>query len=304
MTMSEEPATTIEGCVPSFAKLIEDDSASTLSTVSCGCLGSSSSSYLDTLDTPLSPLRTRTACKSCWPQCECSSDSCSSGSSPARSSRQSVLEAPLDRLDDATRSETPLGAEHVATVEAHLSAMNYAAEQVNDAQKVLADLERERNLQLKAWESGSANLVEKIGSDRVTRACRRVAAQRQSESALEAVEEVSRRYKEAAEAGAAREVLANLQVEHAGLLAVYTMAQQRLSAVTKAAPLSQAAQVAVAPFLSAEAIHQKALRAVDAEVGRVKLVLCASRRRYAEALRDLECLSEQVHRERGSLQLQ
>mmetsp|Transcript_29121 Transcript_29121/g.67005 ORF Transcript_29121/g.67005 Transcript_29121/m.67005 type:complete len:253 (-) Transcript_29121:34-792(-) len=188
---------------------------------------------------------------------------------------------------------------HVVTVEGHLADMNGAAEQVNLSQQALRELEKERRILLRIWSATSEDLEGKIGADRVLRACRRADADRSCEEALEAVEEASRRYMEAVEESAAPDLVTELRTVHAAHLAVYKMSQHHLAQVYNDTPMSKAAELAVAPFLEAGTRHRDSIRAVDAEIARVKLVLNASRRRYADALRALENLSEEVHRKRG-----
>lgn len=197
--------------------------------------------------------------------------------------------------ESSDTSDSDVDDEGAGEVQRYLEEMNAASESVNILQRALQEYSEERSSCEEAWAELMTRLSRTLGKERLARFQRWRGEQSACQSAQLAVQQASTRYSAAVDAQQDTSEVARLEREHAHCLSAYMAAQTRLAEIAKNCTEPWGA---VVPFFEAEQEHCEHLAAIDASVAEVRLQLDASRRRYSEALRGLEALSDKMHSDR------
>jgi len=233
--------------------------------------------------------------------CESTSPLSTRSTASAGFGDSSLTEDSVAPSEFSCEPEEPLEPEVMDSVQGHLEMMNAASDELNSSQIALDEHVKEQGKQVQRWTIGSARMARVIGRERLAKATPFYEQRRRCWAARRAVTMASARYMQLLEAGASESETSKAMARHAYCLEVYQGAQEELERLRRKAALSSKALEAVRPYFDAEQEHRARLAELNAKIKQTGSSLDSAKEQYRGAMRSLEDLSEQAHRQRGTI---
>lgn len=199
-----------------------------------------------------------------------------------------------EKVDDSDEE-----ASRLKRIEGQLEVMNAAAADLNEAHLALKSSAKMRLSMIQIWAVGSARLARALGANRLAKAAPYYDMLRRHFAARARVEHVSRRFREASCGDVAAETLEQLATEHAASVSEFNATQGKLRKMLKGARTPSSSITTVAPYFEAKNKHHAQLQEANDTIRQLEDRVERAKMRYHEALKQLEAMSEQVHRARA-----